>query len=95
MDGREDRAQLVEARAVLEDGLVLVAQKQEVRLREVACEHHELDLRVILHLVDHDEAHLLGLPSRHEELGVEPLGGREVAAVQQAHADAVDAQPSG
>ncbi len=90
---REDLAHLVEARAALVDRLVGVAQQQEVGPREVAREHGELRGRVVLHLVDHDEARVVGAVAADEELEVEPLGGAQARSSAHALADAVEAQP--
>ena len=91
----KDALYLLEARRALLDGLVGVAEHEEARVAEVACEHHELGGRVVLHLVDNHElgglVHLAG----KAHLEVEPLDGREALLAQQAHADAVQAKPPG
>ena len=74
--GLEHLAHLRECRGSLEDRLVLVAQKQEVRAREVAREHHELGHGVILDLVDHDVARGLVAGAGDAKTQVEPLGRR-------------------
>ena len=60
---------------------------------EVARQHGQLGGGVVLHLVDH---HVLGVrvaKARERHLQVEPLDRREAVRAEQAHADAVDAQP--
>ena len=72
---------------------MLVAQQHEVGAREVARQHHELRHGVVLHLVHHHVARGLLATVHHQQLEVDPLGRRERALAQHAHADAVDAQP--
>ena len=93
MRRREDLAHLVEARCALADGLVLVAQQHEVGAREVARQHHELRHGVVLNLVHHHVARGLLATAHNQQLEVDPLGRRERALAQYAHANAVDAQP--
>ena len=87
----EQLADLRECGRALADGLVLVAQHEEVRSREVARQHHELRERVVLHLVHHDVARVLVAPPGHKEPQVEPLAGAHGLGVQHAHGHAVEA----
>ena len=89
----EQLADLRERGRALADGLVLVAQHEEVRAREVARQHHELRERVVLHLVHHDVARVLVAPPGHKEPQVEPLAGAHGLGAQHAHGHAIEAQP--
>lgn len=73
----EDVGHLLERGGALRDGLVLVAQQQEVRATEEARQDHELGLRVVLDLVDHHEARGGLADAREQQAQPQPLGGRD------------------
>ena len=89
----EHLAHLVEGGRVGRDGLVRVAQQQEVRAAEVAREHGQLGGGVVLHLVHHHVLRVGVAQPRERHLQVEPLERREAVGSEEAHADTVDAQP--
>ena len=91
--GLEHLAHLVERGRVGRDGLVRVAQQQKVRPPEVAREHGQLGGGVVLHLVHHHVLRIRVAEARERHLQVEPLERREAVGLEEAHADAVDAQP--
>ena len=64
-----------------------------MRAPEVAREHGQLGGGVVLHLVDHHVLRIRVAKARERHLQVEPLEGRKAVRTEQAHADAVDAQP--
>ena len=74
---------------------MLVAQKQEVSPAEVAVptQHHELRQRVILHLVDHDEARITVGVARKQKAQVHPFERGKVGPAGDAGANARDVQP--
>ena len=90
----EQLADLGEARRSLADGLVLVAQHEEVGAAEVACQHHELGERVVLNLVDHHEARVGVAAAGHKKTQVEPLARTHALGAEHAHGDAVEPQPA-
>ena len=91
--GLEDLPDLLKRGRALVDGLVAVAQQQEVRAAKVARQHHELRLRVVLHLVYHHVARVVRAMAGHEHLQEQPLRRAHVGLAQHAAAQAVQAQP--
>ncbi len=84
---------LTERCGLRHDGLVLVAQQQEVRAAEIACQHGQLGGGVVLHLVDH---HVFCGGVAHAGEGylqVQPFHEGELFDSRDALADAVHAQP--
>ena len=95
MCGREDLFYLVEGGCALADGLVLIAEQQEVGMGKVACHHHKLGWRVILDLVDHNKAGVFVRWAHKQQAQIQKLARGETFAAKDAHANTVDAQPLG
>jgi len=89
----EDGADLIEASRSFGNGLIRISQQQEMGVAEVPRGYDELGCCVVLHLVDHGEAHLLGSQARDAHLEIDPFQGREAATPQQAEPEVVDVYP--
>ena len=64
-----------------------------MRASEEAREHRELVGGIILRLVDHHVLRVGVAQSRHRHVQIQPRACRQVLHAEQAHADAIDAQP--
>ena len=70
-----------------------VAQQHEVSAAEEARHDGKLIGRVVLYLVNHDVARIGVAKAGDGHVQVQPCADGQVLHAEQAHADAVDAQP--
>ena len=70
----KDFLDLLKCCGVFQNCLVRVAQKQEVRAREVLSKHHKLRLGIVLHLVNHDKLGIFLASSCDKKSQVNALG---------------------
>ena len=89
----KDFLNLLKRCGVFPNCLVGVAQKQEVRTREVLSKHHKLCLGIVLNLVNHDKLDVFLASACDKKSQVNAFGTAQRGGVEHAHANAVDAQP--
>ena len=87
----KDLLDLLKRCGIFPNCLVRVAQKQEVRSREVFSKHHKLRLGIVLDLVDHDKLDVFLASTCDKKSQVNAFGTAQRGGVEHAHANAVDA----